>query len=65
MPPPAGDRSLIECLPAAMGGTWWTRDEATVAAARHLGFRRTGRRIKVGFKSAINAAMRRKLLKHE
>jgi hypothetical protein len=56
---------LVDTLLAAMGGAWWTRDEATAAAARHLGFRRTGKRIKSAFKSAINAAVRRGLLERD
>ena len=35
------------------------------AAARHLGFRRTGKRIKSAFKSAINAAIRLGLLERD
>jgi len=56
---------LIETLIAAMGSTWHTRDEAIKAATRHLGFRRTGRKIRAAFKSAINAAIRRKLLERD
>jgi hypothetical protein len=56
---------LIDMLLAAMGGTWWTRDEAITAAARHLGFRRTGEKIRKAFKSAINAAIRRGLLERD
>lgn len=56
---------LIDMLIAAMGGTWQTRDDATTAAARHLGFRRTGRKIKSAFKSAINGAIRRGLLERD
>ena len=47
----------VEMLLAAMGGGWQTRDEAITAAARHLGFRRTGPAIRAAFKSAINAAL--------
>ena len=56
---------LVEMLLAAMGGTWRTRDEAITAAARHLGFRRTGEKIRTAFKSAINAAIRRGLLERD
>lgn len=52
----------VAMLLAAMGGGWQTRDEAITAAARHLGYRRTGPAIRAAFKSAINAAMRRGLL---
>jgi hypothetical protein len=50
---------------AAMGSIWWDREDAIRAAARRLGFRRTGKRITKAFKSAINAAIRRGLLKSE
>lgn len=53
---------LIKYLLAAIGHTWHTRDEATTAAARYLGFRRTGRNIQAAFKSAINAGIRRNLI---
>jgi len=33
---------LIAALLGAMGSRWWDREEAIRAAARHLGFRRTG-----------------------
>ena len=46
-----------------MGKKWWTRDDAIRAAARRLDFHRTGRQIRDAFKSAINGAIRRKLLK--
>lgn len=52
-------------LLAAMGGTWWTRDDAITSAARHLRFRRTGEKIRKAFKSAINAAIRRGLLERD
>jgi len=39
--------------------TWHTRDEAMIATARYLGFRRTGKRIRRTPKSTINAALRR------
>jgi hypothetical protein len=53
---------LVRMLLAAMPPGWQTRDEATRAAARHVGYRRTGRNIQRAFKSAINAAIRRGLL---
>jgi hypothetical protein len=53
---------LVKYLAAAVGRTWHTRDEAIQAAARYLGFRRTGRNIQAAFKSAINAGIRRNLL---
>lgn len=56
---------LVEMLLAAMGPNWQTRDEATVAAARHLGYRRTGRKIAAALKSAMNAAIRRGLIERE
>lgn len=56
---------LIDALLDSMGRRWWERDEAVRAAARHLGFRRTGRQIRDTFKSAINGAIRRGLLEYE
>lgn len=56
---------LIETLLAAIGGTWWDREDAIRAAARRLGFRRTGRRITNEFKSATNGAIRRGLLEYD
>ena len=50
---------LIKYLCAAIGRTWHTRDQATTATARYLGFRRTGKVIKETLKSTINAAIRR------
>ncbi len=46
----------------AMGYAWQERDEAIRAAARHIGFTRTGSAIQRAFKSAINGAIRRGLL---
>ena len=56
---------LVEMLLAAMGPNWQTRDEAITAAARHLGFRRTGSNIRAAFKSAINASIRRSLIERD
>lgn len=56
---------LVDMLLAAMGPAWQTRDEAITAAARHLGFRRTGPSIRAAFKSAINAAQRRGLIERD
>jgi hypothetical protein len=56
---------LVKVLLAAIGSSWWSRDEAIVQGARHLGFRRTGRHIRAAFKSAINAAIRRGLLERD
>jgi hypothetical protein len=53
---------LVDILLAALGQGWCDRDEAIVAAARHIGFRRTGPNIRTAFKSAINAALRRGLI---
>lgn len=55
---------LIKTILAAMGSTWWDREDAIRAAARRLGFRRTGKRITKAFKSAINGAIRRGLLEY-
>jgi hypothetical protein len=59
-----GRDDLVEALLNAMGRTWWEREDAIRAAARHLGFRRTGRQIRDAFKSAINGAIRRGLLEY-
>jgi hypothetical protein len=56
---------LIEMLLAAMGTNWWPQDDAIRAAARHLGYRRTGSKIQAAFKSAIRAAIRRGLLERD
>ena len=53
---------LVDILLAAIGPAWCDREEAIVAAARHLGFRRTGTNIRTAFKSATNAAIRRGLI---
>lgn len=50
---------LILSMLTAMGYSWQERDEAIRAAARHLGFLRTGAAIQRAFKSAINGAIRR------
>jgi hypothetical protein len=56
---------LIETLLAVMGSSWWEREDAIRAAARRLGFRRTGSQIRKAFKSAINGAIRRGLLEYD
>ena len=56
---------LVTVLLKGMGKKWWTRDDAIRAAARRLGFRRTGSHINKAFKSAISGAIRRKLLEYE
>jgi hypothetical protein len=56
---------LVQMLVAAMGSGWQSRDDATTATARHLGFRRTGSKIVAAFKSAINAAIRRGLIERD
>jgi len=48
-----------------MGAVWWDREEAIVAAARHLGFKRTDSQIAKAFKSAINGAIRRGMLEYD
>lgn len=50
---------LIAALRAATKRQWTDRDEAIRGAARHLGFRRTGKNITEQFKSAINGGIRR------
>jgi len=56
---------LISALLKGMGRKWWTRDDAIRAAARRLGFHRTGTQIREAFKSAINGAIRRGLLEYD
>lgn len=56
---------LIGTLLAAMGTSWWGRQDAIRAAAHRLGFRRTGSQIRKAFKSAINGAIRRGLLEYD
>ena len=56
---------LIGTLFAAMGTTWWDREDAIRTAAHRLGFRRTGSQIRKAFKSAINGAIRRGLLEYD
>jgi hypothetical protein len=56
---------LTQALLAAMGRAWIERDEAIKAAARYLGFRRTGSAIRDAFKSVINGAIRRGLLEYD
>ena len=56
---------LVETLHKAVARGWQTRDDATEAATRYLGFRRTGSTIRQRFKSAINAALRRKLIEKD
>lgn len=53
---------LIIAMLTAMGNRWQEREEAIRAAARHLGFTRTGAAIQRAFKSAINGAIRRGLV---
>ena len=60
-----GRDDLIQALLNAMGRPWVEREDAIRAAARHLGFRRTGRQIRDAFKSAINGAIRRGLLESD
>ena len=56
----ADEGRLRQAQPDLQG--WSDREEAIVAAACHLGFRRTGANIRAAFKSAINAALRRGLI---
>ncbi len=48
-----------------MGKKWWVRDDAIRAAARRLGFRRTGSQIRDAFKSTVTGAIRRGLLEYD
>jgi len=56
---------LIDALLGAMGRGWTEREDAIRAAARWLGFQRTGRAIQDAFKSAINGAIRRGRLERQ
>lgn len=56
---------LINALLSSMGSVWREREEAIRAAARHLGFKRTGSSIRDKFKSAINGAIRRGLVEYD
>jgi hypothetical protein len=57
---------LIEALLNVMEKrTWHEREDVLIAAARGLGFARTGRHIRAAFKSAINGAIRRNLIESE
>ncbi|MCI0390436.1 MAG: hypothetical protein MOB07_16940 [Acidobacteria bacterium] len=56
---------MIDALLGAMGRGWTERDEAIRAAARWLGFHRTGRAISEAFKSVINGAIRRGWLEYQ
>ncbi len=53
---------LKEALLAVVDKTWTERDAAIRAAARHLGFKRTGKRIRKAFASAITGLLRQKKL---
>jgi hypothetical protein len=56
---------LIRMLTAAMGSSWCPQDDVMRAAARHLGYRRTGKKIQAAFKLAIRTALRRGLLERD
>lgn len=56
---------LIAMLLAAMGTTWWDEDDAIRATARHLGYRRAGRKIVAAMESAIRTAIRRGVLERD
>jgi len=56
---------LLDVLLAAVGTTWQTRDDAVIAAARHLGYRRAGGRIQAAFKAAIAVGIRRRVLERD
>ncbi|MEX0654154.1 MAG: hypothetical protein WD534_10015 [Phycisphaeraceae bacterium] len=49
---------LKRALLRVVGHTWITRDEAVTLATRHLGFERTGKKIKAAFKSALTGLLR-------
>jgi hypothetical protein len=56
---------LNDALLGAMGRGWTERDEAIRAAARWLGYHRTGSAIVDAFKSVINGAIRRGLMGYD
>jgi hypothetical protein len=56
---------LIDALFGAMGGGWTEQADAIRAAARWLGFQRTGDAIKAAFKAAIKVARRRGWLERQ
>ena len=56
---------LIKYVCAAIGRTWHSRVEATQATARHLGFRRTGKRIREQIASAIKSGLRKKKIERD
>ncbi|GEM_PF-3977074 len=49
---------LKKTLLSVVGRTWTTRRDAITLAARHLGFERTGAKIKAAFKSALTGLLR-------
>lgn len=49
---------LKKTLLGVMGAVWWERDQAIHAAARSLGFARTGPKIRQAFKSALTGLIR-------
>jgi hypothetical protein len=59
------DDLLDKCFYAAIGRSWWERDEAIRAAARYLGFRRTGSVIVETFEKVIRRGLRRKELEKD
>jgi hypothetical protein len=53
---------LIDALMASMNGGWTDREAAVRATAKHLGFQKAGTAFKEAMKSAINGAIRRRLV---
>jgi len=49
---------LKKTLLSVIGRTWTDREEAITLTARHLGFERTGKKIKQALKSAITGLLR-------
>ena len=49
---------LKKAVARSIGRTWTTRDDAITAAARHLGFARTGRKITAALRSTITSLIR-------
>ena len=56
---------LKQTLLSTMGRAWWKREDAIRAAARGLGFARTGKQIRSAFNSAISGLRRQQKLERD
>jgi type I restriction enzyme S subunit len=53
------DREILkQAVLSVVGRAWWDREDAVRAAARHLGFARTGDRIEKAFNSTVRGLLR-------